>query len=336
MTSQSAVAFHRHMTPFVIAEVGNNHEGDFGRARDLLYAAVEAGVDAVKFQTITPTKLVTADQVDRIAQLNRFRLDTDQFAKLSALADQAGVAFFSTPFDLDAVDQLDPIQHFFKISSGDNTFDDLVRKVANKGKSTLISTGGMNQDDIIRLTDVFAQAATGDADLVLLHCISLYPTTPADAQLWRIKWLFDTFSDLTIGYSDHTLGVEACKTAVALGARVLEKHFTLDKNQSEFRDHQLSADPAEMAQLVRECRDVATYIGSPTTDRPDGSMLGVRRAAVAARDIPAFTSLVATDLTWLRSVDPGALRDVKDLVGQVTTTDLTTGQVLMADHVKKG
>ena len=334
MTSQSAAAFHRHMSPFVIAEVGNNHEGDFGRAKDLLHAAVEAGVDAVKFQTITPTKLVTADQVDRITQLNRFRLDPDQFAELSALADQAGVAFLSTPFDLDAVDQLDSIQQLFKISSGDNTFDDLVRKVASKGKPTLISTGGMAQDDITRLHDVFAQA--GDAALVLLHCISLYPTSPAHAQLWRIKWLFDTFSDLTIGYSDHTLGVEACKTAVALGARVLEKHFTLDKNQSEFRDHQLSADPAEMAQLVRECRDVATYIGNPTTDRPDGSMLGVRRAAVAARDIPAGTSLAATDLTWLRSVDPDALRDVQDVLGRVTATDLSTGQALMADHLKKG
>lgn len=336
MTLLSAAVFHRDMSPFVIAEVGNNHEGDFGRAKELLHAAVESGVDAVKFQTISPTKLVTADQVERIAQLNRFRLGIDQFAELSALADQAGVAFFSTPFDLDSVDQLDQIQQLFKISSGDNTFDDLVRKVASKSKPTLISTGGMAQDDISHLYDMFAQAATGDAILVLLHCISLYPTAPEDAQLWRIKWLFDTFSDLTIGYSDHTLGVEACKTAVALGARVLEKHFTLDKHQSEFRDHKLSADPNEMAQLVRECRDVATYIGNPTTDRPDGSMMGVRRAAVAARDIPAGTSLVATDLTWLRSVDPDALRDVQDVVGQVTTKDLTTGQALMADHVKRG
>lgn len=336
MNSRSRIAFHRDMPPFVIAEIGNNHEGDFGLAKDLLHAAVEAGVDAVKFQTITPAKLVTADQVDRIAQLNRFRLEPDQFLELSTLADQANIAFFSTPFDLDAVDQLDPIQQLFKISSGDNTFDDLVRKVASKGKPTLISTGGMAQDGITRLHDVFAQAATGDATLVLLHCISLYPTAPLDAQLWRIKWLFETFSNLTIGYSDHTLGVEACKTAVALGARVLEKHFTLDKNQSEFRDHKLSADPAEMAQLVRECRDVATYIGRPTTERPDGSMVGVRRAAVAARDIPAHTSLVSTDLRWLRSVDPDALRDVQDVLGMVTTTDLTTGQVLLAHHVKKG
>jgi len=335
MASQNAPVFHRHMSPFVIAEVGNNHEGDFGRAKELLHAAVEAGVDAVKFQTINPTKLVTADQVERIAQLNKFRLDFDQFAELSALADQAGVVFFSTPFDLDSVDQLDPIQQLFKISSGDNTFDDLVRKVASKSKPTLISTGGMAQNSISRLYDMFAQATTGDAILVLLHCISLYPTAPVDAQLWRIKWLFDKFSDLTVGYSDHTLGVEACKTAVALGARVLEKHFTLNKNQSEFRDHQLSADPAEMAQLVRECRNVASYIGSPTTDRPDGSMLGVRRAAVAARDVPAGTLIVATDLKWLRSVDPDALRDAQDVVGQVTTTDLTTGQVFMADHVKK-
>lgn len=336
MPANPAFKFHREMAPFVIAEVGNNHEGDFGRAKELLHAAAETGVDAVKFQTINPTKLVTADQVDRIAQLNRFSLSAHQFAELSVLADRHGVAFFSTPFDLDAVDELDSIQRLFKISSGDNTFDDLIRKVSSKGKPTLISTGGMTQDGISRLHKVYKDATVNSPELVLLHCISMYPTAPKDAQLWRVKWLFDTFRNLTIGYSDHTLGVDACKTAVALGARVLEKHFTLDKNQSDFRDHQLSADPTEMARLVQECHEVVTYIGTASDERPDGTMLGVRRAAVASIDIAAGTKLSAENLTWLRSMDADCIRDADKVVGKHTAVDLTSGQLIMADHLHKG
>lgn len=335
MSANSAIEFHREMSPFVIAEVGNNHEGDFGRAKELLHAAAETGVNAVKFQTITPLKLVTSDQVDRIAQLNRFRLSPDQFAELSALADGHGIAFFSTPFDLDAVDSLDPLQRLFKISSGDNTFDDLIRKVSSKGKPTLISTGGMTQSGINRLHQVFINAGITTPELILLHCISLYPTSSKDAQLWRIKWLYDTFPDLTIGYSDHTLGVEACKTAVALGARVLEKHFTLDKNQSEFRDHQLSADPAELSRLVQECHEVVTYIGTDSDERPDGAMVGVRRAAVASKDIAAGTKLSADNVTWLRSMDANGLRDADLVIGMRTAVDLTSGQLVMADQLKR-
>jgi N,N'-diacetyllegionaminate synthase len=337
MPVPSTIKFHREMPPFIVAEIGNNHEGDFGRAKELLHAAAECGVDAVKFQTITPAKLVTADQVDRIAQLNRFSLDSDQFAQLSKLAERYGVAFFSTPFDLEAVDQLDPIQSLFKISSGDNTFNDLVRKVGSKGKPTLISTGGMSQESIQRLHQVFSEAAVDDtAKLVLLHCISLYPTRPEDAQLWRIKWLYENFSELTIGYSDHTLGVEACKMAVAMGARVLEKHFTLDKNQSEFRDHQLSADPLEMSQLVSECHDVVTYIGANSVERPDGDMSGVRRVAVAAKDIAAGKNISSEDISWLRSVDPNALKEADAVVGRYTAVTVVQGQVLKAEHLKEG
>ena len=322
--------------PFIIAEVGNNHEGDFGLAQELVHAAATAGADAVKFQTIDPLKIVSSDQVERIAQLGRFRFSFGEFAELSNLADNLGILFFSTPFDLQAVDKLDPIQRIFKVSSGDNTYTDLVSKVAQKGKQTLISTGGMSQSDIKKLDKLFSSHAVPGAELILLHCISLYPTAAEDAELWRIKWLIDNFPDSIIGYSDHTLGLEACKIAVALGARVLEKHFTLDKKQSDFRDHQLSADPEEMEQLVRDCRNVKTFIGEETASkRPDSYMIGMRRAAVAARDIPQGNLLSAEDVSWLRSIDQHAIFDATQVLGKVILKDLTVGQIIKTKHFIK-
>ena len=317
------------MLPFVIAEIGNNHEGDFGQAKELLLAAAEAGADAVKFQSITPQKLVTSDQKDRIKQLQKFSLSWDQFAELSELADKENIVFFSTPFDLEAVDRLDQIQEIFKVSSGDNTFSDLLKKVARKGKPTLISTGGMTRDAVIRLHQIFSSSSPKAPEVVLLHCVSLYPTLPPDAQLWRIKWLFDNFKELTIGYSDHTLGIEACKIALTLGARVLEKHFTLNKKQSDFRDHQISADPKEMVELVQACKDVLLYLGdSSNDDRPDNDMLGVRRVAVAARDISSGTILNSSDLIWLRSLDPKALRSSDEVIGRRLDKDISKGMQL--------
>ncbi|WP_044826619.1 N-acetylneuraminate synthase family protein [Thalassospira sp. HJ] len=336
MKTVAKFTFSREMQPFIIAEIGNNHEGDFVRAKELLIAAAEAGVDAVKFQSITPQKLVTSDQVDRIEKLRKFSLNWEQFAELSELADKKGVVFFSTPFDVEAVDRLDKLQKIFKISSGDNTFSDLVQEIAQRGKPTLISTGGMTHDEIIQLHQFFLNAAITPAELILLHCISLYPTCPVDAQLWRIKWLNDHFNGITVGYSDHTLGIEACKIAVTLGARVLEKHFTLDKNQSDFRDHQLSADPQEMAKLVQECRAVMDYLGKPSDIRPDRDMHGVRRVAVAARDIAVGTVIQASDLTWLRSLDTSALKNPDAVLCRRVAVSISKGEPLSERHFNKG
>lgn len=321
--------------PYVIAEIGNNHEGDFEHAKELLNAAADAGADAVKFQTITPEKLVTSDQSNRIAQLRRFHLTHEQFETLAELANNRSVEFFSTPFDLDAVDRLDLIQRLFKISSGDNTYDALVEKIAGKGKPTLISTGGMRQEDIIRLQRVFSAAAVDRAELILLHCVSLYPTLPVDAQLWRISWLIKQFPNTVIGYSDHTLGVEACKTAVALGARVLEKHFTLDKHKSDFRDHQLSADPTELSLLIKECNDVVSYVGTSTSERPDQAMSGVRRAAIAIVDIAKGTTIEPQHIKWLRSTNKDALRDASMVIGQTCLKNINIDHPILPEHIGK-
>jgi N,N'-diacetyllegionaminate synthase len=297
----------------VIAEIGNNHEGDLGLAEELIGLAARAGAQAVKFQTIVPERLVAPDQVQRLAQLRRFALDAAAHRRLAAVAAREGVMFLSTPFALEAVALLDPLVPAFKIASGDNDFVPLLETVAATGKPVILSTG---------MTDLVGAAAAAapiervwrargiDPGLALLHCASVYPAAPADANLRAIAALAGL--GRPVGYSDHTLGIDAALAAVALGARVIEKHFTRSKTQSEFRDHALSAEPAELRELVERARRVAACLGDGNKRPVAGeaaTALAARRSICAARDLPAGHSLRFEDLDWLRpagGLPPGA------------------------------
>ena len=269
----------------VVAEIGNNHEGDFGLAQELIGLAAEAGVDAVKFQTFRTEHYVARRDRRRFEQLRSFELTIEQFdaipegtkdpgllkakkalkrkmpkrranqqywtesqfEKLAATAAAAGLRFLSTPFDLDSVRCLAGLVDAFKISSGDNTFFPLLQAVARTGKPVILSSGLATLDQLREAQAVIA-GARGEPvarDLAILHCVSSYPVPPAEANLAVIPRLREALG-CTVGYSDHTLGIEAAGVSVALGARIVEKHFTHDRNHSDFRDHRLSADPAEL------------------------------------------------------------------------------------------
>ena len=244
----------------IVAEIGNNHEGDFNVAKELVVEAALAKVDAVKFQTFVPNHFISASEPERLERLNKFRLTNEQFTYLSELARGLGLIFFSTPFDLASASFLDSIQSVFKISSGDNNFIPLVRTVASFNKPTIISTG-MADISLVRKTVDFWGKYSDNSKLALLHCVSSYPVPIGQENLGAILELGKTFPNITIGYSDHTLGIEAGKLSVAAGARIVEKHFTLNKTHSNFRDHQLSADPNEMSNLVKAIREVEIQIG---------------------------------------------------------------------------
>lgn len=325
--------FSAEMPLFVIAEIGNNHEGDFARAKDMICAAAENGAHAVKFQFIKPQELVTSDQKDRMSILAKFEFRFEQFAELSEHARRNNVHFFSTPFDIGSVELLDQIQDIFKISSGDNNYQDLITKVGGTGKPTLISTGGLSTTDIQTLHHKFLTAFGDTRNLIFLHCVSLYPTPIQDAQLWRIQWLRRNFPHMAIGYSDHTLGNDACTIAVTLGARVLEKHFTLDKNLSDFRDHKLSADPDELRNLVMRCNETLEYIGHERQNRPD-KMDGIRRGAVAAVDIPKGTVVQTTHLKWLRTVIKDAIQSPEGLIGKRVKKSVISGETLKSEMLE--
>lgn len=320
---------------FVIAEIGNNHEGDFTLAQEMIGRAAEAGVDAVKFQTFIPELFISRADVERIDRLRGFQLSFSQFEALAGQADLAGVTFFSTPLDLESALFLNTLQPLFKIASGDNTFLPLIETVASFGKPTLISTGLVDLALLDRLHGLWHQQA-GTTDLAFLHCVASYPVPSEQANLGAIHTLQKRYPELTIGYSDHTLGIEAATYAVAAGARIVEKHFTLDKQQSDFRDHQLSADPTEMVKLVDAIRHVDAMVGSgEKTAQPceEALQVAARRSIAVKRDLPANHELVWQDLCWVRPGSGMAVGQEKDVLMRRTKRAVRQGELIQPEDL---
>jgi N,N'-diacetyllegionaminate synthase len=320
---------------YVIAEIGNNHEGDVEAALQMVRAAAAAGADAVKFQAIVPEALVSGEQHDRLAQLRRFQLSADDYRRLAAAARDAGAQFLSTPFSLDVVDWLDPLVPAHKVASGDNDFHPLIERLARTGKPLLISLGF---GAVTRAAEVAAsvRAAWGnhgvvDGELALLHCVSRYPTPDEDADLsalWRLRAL-----DVTVGYSDHTLGTKAAELAVAAGARIVEKHFTLDRTRQTFRDHQLSADPDDFRAMVNAIRRVEQMLGSGPAATTPGSDLAARRSIAAARDLAQGDVVTAGDLTWVRPGSGFRPGQEDAVVGRRLRLAIGAGHLILPEHL---
>ena len=323
---------------WVVAEIGNNHEGRFALAEELVQRAAEAGADAVKLQTSDPVRFVSRADSARLARLKSFQLSHDQLTKLAALAEQLGVVFFSTPLDLDSARFLNGIQPVFKIASGDNNFFPLIETVAGFGKPMVVSTG-LAEMSLLRRVQERVNACWGGSGtpvLAFLHCVAGYPVPPAEINLRAIRTLAAAFPAVVIGYSDHALGIEAATFAVAAGARILEKHFTLDKAQSDFRDHQLSADPADFRQLVDRVRALERMLGSgeKTVQLCEAPLtVAARRSIAAARDLPAGSMLQLTDLMWVRPGTGFPPGDEARLIGRVTTRALLLGDIIDATVV---
>ena len=244
--------FNLERKVLIVAEIGNNHEGNFTLAQELIGLAKEAGADAVKFQTFKPEYISGVDS-KRLKRLQGFQFSHSQFQKLVTQASNLGIIFFSTPFDLMSAEFLNKIQPVFKIASSDNDNFQLIRKIAGFKKPMIVSTGLANLKLLDRVRDcvckIWSQYNTNPG-LALLHCVSSYPTPPGQANLGAITSMKTRYPELVIGYSDHTLGIQAAISSVVLGAKIVEKHFTLDKNYSDFQDHQLSATPIELKKMV--------------------------------------------------------------------------------------
>ena len=324
----------------VIAEIGNNHEGDAGVAAELIDAAAGAGVDAVKLQALEAERFVRPGQTARLEQMRRFQLTRDEYAGLADHARARGVAFVCTPLDLDTAAFLEPLVDAPKIASGDNDWPELLARAADMGKPMVVSTG-MSDWGAIRAAAEIVHTRWGssglDPGLALLHCVSAYPAPDEEARLATIGALAREFPDCVVGYSDHTLGIDACVAAVAAGARVLEKHITLRHDFSDFRDHQLSAEPEEMAELVRRVRAAEALVG-----RPRDGVLAVeepvaeaaRRSLVAAADLLAGTSLSPEDLTAMRPRDGLSPAQAGELIGRVLRRDVPYGDPILPGDVE--
>lgn len=322
----------------VIAEIGNNHEGDYGLAEEMIRLAAGAGAGAVKFQTIVPERLVSATETERVRQLRRFQFSYEQFASLKATADRLGILFLSTPFDLDSARFLESLVPAFKIASGDNTFYPLLDVVCRTGKPLILSTGLVDITQaagcVSYIRDRWAEHGV-EQQLALLHCVVNYPTALEDANLSAIRDLASL--GVTVGYSDHTLGIEAAVLSVGVGARIIEKHFTVDKNHSEFRDHQLSADPDDLAELVRRVKQASVMLGAGLSEhRTNEAEISprVRRSIVASRELALGTVLAAEHLTWVRPGGGLAPGQESLLLGKALTRPVQAGELIRADDCR--
>jgi N-acetylneuraminate synthase/N,N'-diacetyllegionaminate synthase len=289
---------------FVIAEAGVNHNGDLALARKLIDVAAEAGVDAVKFQTFRAEKLVTFSakqaayqtqntgaEESQLEMLKRLELPYEAHEDLKAYAESKGLVFMSTPFDNEAIDFLfDLGVVIFKAGSGELTNLPYLKKMAAKGIPLILSTGMAVLEEIRQAVD--AVASTGNDQLALLQCTTNYPAPFEDANLRAMATLHREFGTV-VGYSDHTEGIIAPVIAVAMGATIIEKHFTLDRTLPG-PDHKASLEPGELAEMMRQIRLAETMKGTgeklPT--RSEKEIAGVaRKSIVAAMDLPAETVL---------------------------------------------
>ena len=322
---------------FVIAEIGNNHEGDVNLAAELIRLAAEAGADAVKFQTIDPMKLVNPKDTTRIQQLNKFKLSNDDYFYLHSIAAEVGILFLSTPFSLDAVDFLSPLVPAYKISSGDLNFTQLLERVASTGKPMIVSTGMASKLEVHQAITTITEAWSNfsiSSELCLLHCVSSYPAPLDQVNLSCLETLSEF--GFPVGYSDHTLGINACLTAVALGAQVIEKHFTISHSYSDFRDHQLSANPSELKSLVTSIREVEQLKGQnikKVTPSEELSRTSMRRSLCANHDLPANHVIDRADLISLRPGNGFPPNKISELIGRVTTVPLSSGDMITKDHI---
>ena len=323
---------------FIIAEIGNNHEGSYTLAEEMIGKAAEAGACAVKFQTIVPEKLVSISQKDRIEQLKRFQLTYDEFERLNKVAKHENILFLSTPFDIESVHFLNSIVPAFKIASGDNNFFPLIEVIAQTGKPIIMSAGLIDLLEVRKTIDFISNIWNENAidqDIAILHCVTSYPTALEEANLSTIKELQSL--NVTIGYSDHTIGTEAAVLSVALGARIVEKHFTIDKNYSDFRDHQLSADPNEFSQLVERVEIASKLLGQSRKTVQESEKLvmeKIRRSIVARKDLDENTVLTLDDISWVRPGGGLAPGNEEMVLGKRLKVKVAAGELITLDNLK--
>lgn len=303
------------MRTFIIAEAGVNHNGSLKVAKRLVDVAAESGSDAVKFQTFKAENVVSrfaakadyqkkttnADE-SQLDMVKRLELDEGAHRELIDYCKNKGIIFLSTPFDLESIDMLHGFGvEIFKIPSGEITNLPYLRKIGKLNKKIILSTGMADLEEIGDALDVLTASATLKEDIIVLHCNTEYPTPFEDVNLNAMLTIRDVFK-VKVGYSDHTSGIEVPIAAVALGADVIEKHFTLDKNLPG-PDHKASLEPKELKTMVEAIRNIEKALGDGVK-KPSPSELKnkliARKSIVAAKPIKASEIFTADNLTIKR------------------------------------
>ncbi len=279
----------------IIAEAGVNHNGSVKNAKKMIEVAKKSGVDYVKFQTFVPENLVskyaekaeyqkriTKENESQLSMLQRLSLKYEDFVELKRYSDDIGVGFISTPFDLESIDFLNELDmDFWKIPSGEITNLPYLEKIGKTGKKVILSTGMSTIKEIRTAVDILER--NGAVHIALLHCNTQYPTPYEDVNLKAMDYIRENTCK-KVGYSDHTMGIEVPIAAVAMGAEIIEKHFTLDRNM-EGPDHKASLEPNELAAMVQAIRHIEKAVGSKEkkVSNSEGRNIVVARKSIVAR-----------------------------------------------------
>lgn len=334
--------------PYIIAEIGSNHNGDMDLAKKIIDAAVDCGADAVKFQSWTPASIISEGEYQRNQSyddspkkhfgslremVEKYYLREEQHYELKEYCDQKNIDFASSAFSKKEADLLEDCGvPFFKIASMDINNFDLLRHLADKEKPLVLSTGMATLSEIDRAVNLLEKH--NKQDVILLHCISIYPPEYEDIHLNNIKMLQKAFG-LPVGFSDHSIGYAIPLASVALGACLIEKHFTLDKDLPGW-DHEISADPPELKVICEESGNIAASLGSyrrTVSDAEEEKKKKFRRSIVVQSDLEAGHVLTKKDLTSKRP-GTGIPPDMLDyLIGRKLKTGLEKDTLLKWDHI---
>lgn len=340
-----------HPTYF-IADIAANHDGSLDRAKALIRLAKEAGADAAKFQHFTASKIVSdpgfrrlGDQLSHQAAWTKSVTEVYQEASvpgdwtpmLKEECDRVGITFFSSPYDTEAVDALDPYVPAFKIGSGDIDWLEALTHIAGKGKPVILATGAATMAEVERAVDTILQV---NQQLVLLQCNTNYTAAETNHDHLHLNVLTTyarRWPELLIGLSDHTHGSTAVLGAVALGARVIERHFT-DSNDREGPDHRFALDPSAWRSMVDDTHLLERALGSADkfiADNERDSIIVQRRSLRAVRELPAGHVLTRADFDVLRPAPLGAIgpASIVDVIGRTVTSPLAAGDELRWDFL---
>lgn len=326
---------------FIIAEAGDNHNGDYDTALKLVDKAVEAGADCVKFQTFVTERVISklAEKADyqkestgtdesQYEMVKKLELSFEQFRQIKKYCEQKKIMFLSTPFDLESIEFLQEIDiPFWKIPSGEITNLPYLEKMAHTGKDIIMSTGMCTMEEIQKAIDILRKNGAGK--ITLLHCNTEYPTPYGDVNLRAMKTMADTFG-VEVGYSDHTKGIEVPIAAVAMGAVVIEKHFTLDKNMPG-PDHKASLEPYELKQMVQSIRNIEKALGS-SEKKPSASEIKnidiARKSIVAKKTIKKGEELTEDNLDIKRPGNGISPMCWYDLLGTKAVKDFSEDELI--------
>lgn len=337
-------------SPYLIAEIGVNHEGSLKKAFEMIDDAKNAGVNAVKFQTYKSNKIAsknspaywdtskesTKSQYELFSKYDVF--EKEDYIKLHKYCNKVGIEFLSTPFDLDSIDFLDELLNFYKISSSDITNYPLLRKVASKKKPIILSTGASTIEEIKKAKKELYK--NGCKELILMHCILNYPTLNKNANLNTIKLLKEEFSDCIIGYSDHTLPdnhLQSLVYAYLLGAVVIEKHFTFDKTLKG-NDHYHSMDKIDVQDFYKTLDILKTLMGKREKnyvfDIEEKSRKNARRSLFYANNLEKGETLKSIDLISLRPNIGICPSSIDEFIGRKLIKDVKKDDLLDINDFK--